>query len=408
MLNNQPILNIGMLGSVSDGKSTTVYKLTGTKTQRHSSEMKRNITIKPGYANMKIYKNNDKLISTNSSKKHEGELVHHLSFIDCPGHYELIMTMLSNIELMQGAIVIVSAAEPINKKPQLLQHLLAIKIANFKNVIICLNKLDLISKELALERKRELDELLEKLDIKPKNIIPVCMNRGIGINFLLENIIKFFPSEIKKSENNKNVQFRISRSFDINKNNTNFNDLNGGVLGGSLVNGNLKIGDMIEIRPGIITKKNNNEFLVSPLITKILSLKSDTEKLEEIYPGGLIGIGTDIDPFYCKNDNLVGNIVGLKGKLPHVYIEISMSYNKIKFDNLVDWVPSINDNLNLQIGTNSINGTVKKINAKELSLILSQPVCIDENMMIILSKIINRSLTIVANGYLSNNNNILL
>ena len=97
-LEKQPITNIGMLGSVSDGKSTTVYQLTGTKTQKHSSELKRNITIKPGYANMKIYRDDeDKLISCNSSENKDYELLHHISFIDCPGHYELIITMLSNI-----------------------------------------------------------------------------------------------------------------------------------------------------------------------------------------------------------------------------------------------------------------------------------------------------------------------
>ena len=91
-MNNQPIINIGMLGSVSDGKSTTVYSLTGIKTQRHSDEMKRNITIKPGYANMKIYHDNDYYNTTG-----EGSLVHHVSFIDCPGHYQLIVTMMSCI-----------------------------------------------------------------------------------------------------------------------------------------------------------------------------------------------------------------------------------------------------------------------------------------------------------------------
>ena len=143
-----------MAGSVSDGKSTTVLKLTGTKTQKHSSELKRNITIKPGYANMKIYNNNGNLESCGSSKDLDGELVHHLSFVDCPGHNELILTMLANIDLMKGAIVIVSAAEQISKKPQLLQHLMAIKIAKMENVIVCLNKLDLVSKDIALERKR--------------------------------------------------------------------------------------------------------------------------------------------------------------------------------------------------------------------------------------------------------------
>ena len=111
----QPIMNIGMLGSVSDGKSTTVLKLTGTKTQKHSSELKRNITIKPGYANMKIYSKNDELSSCGSKKDLDGDLIHHLSFVDCPGHNELILTMLANIDLMKGAIVIVSAAEPIEK-----------------------------------------------------------------------------------------------------------------------------------------------------------------------------------------------------------------------------------------------------------------------------------------------------
>ena len=109
----QPLLNIGMLGSVSDGKSTTVYKLTGTKTQKYSSELKRNITIKPGYANMKIYNNNGELNSSNSNEKLEGELVHHLSFVDCPGHYELIITMLSSIQVMDGIILVVSAAEKL-------------------------------------------------------------------------------------------------------------------------------------------------------------------------------------------------------------------------------------------------------------------------------------------------------
>ena len=70
--------------------------------------------------------------------------------------YELILTMLSNIDLMQGAIVIVSMAEELEKKPQLIQHLLAIKIAKFENVIICLNKLDLVSKDIVLEKKKKI------------------------------------------------------------------------------------------------------------------------------------------------------------------------------------------------------------------------------------------------------------
>ena len=162
LINKQPILNIGMLGSVSDGKSTCVQKTTGTKTQRHSSEQTRNITIKPGYANMKIWYDGEKFHSTSSKPTEhsvdgkECRLVNHISYVDCPGHQELILTMLGSIKLMNAVIVVVSAAEPIDKKPQLIQHLAAIKISNLKNIIVCLNKLDLVTKEVAETRFKEL------------------------------------------------------------------------------------------------------------------------------------------------------------------------------------------------------------------------------------------------------------
>ena len=403
IIKNQPITNIGMLGSVSDGKSTTVFQLTGTKTQKHSSELQRNITIKPGYANMKIYKDdNDELISSNSSKKMDGELLHHISFVDCPGHYELIMTMLSNIDLMDGVIVVVSAAEPLTKKPQLLQHLIAIKMANFEKVIICINKLDLVSKETAIKRKNELDELLKKLDIKPKMIIPISMNKGLGKKFLLESIIKYFPPKVSDKDKTKHLQFRLSRSFDINKKNTNFDDVQGGVLGGSLISGELKVGDDLEIKPGLIKKNSKGEFECITLKTKVLSLQTDNEKLDKIVPGGLIGIGTDIDPFYCKNDNLSGNIVGLAGQLPNVYskINLKLEYNFINFDETNEWIPNVNEVINLQVSTNNLSGIIVNVSDNVLEIDLNKPVCIDDSMMIILSKKINDVLNIIGYGYL--------
>jgi len=401
----QPIMNIGMLGSVSDGKSTTVLKLTGTKTQKHSSEQKRNITIKPGYANMKIYQDNDELSSCNSSKTLTGDLVHHLSFVDCPGHYELILTMLSNIDLMQGAIVIVSAAEPINKKPQLIQHLMAVKIAGFENLIICMNKLDLISKEMALERKKELDLLLKKLKIVPKEIIPVCMNKKLGINYLLDSIMRHFPPTVPESEDK--VQFRISRSFDINKKNIPIEDLKGGVLGGSLINGNLKVGNEIEIRPGIIKKLSPTSFKCFPLKTKVLSLQTDNEKLTTIIPGGLIGIGTNIDPFYCKNDNLSGNVVGLSGNLPDIFTNICIKYDTVDLAN-IDWTPKMNDIIMVQIATLNINGKISKVNKKKITIQLDSPACIDNEIMIVLSVKTGKMINIVGFGYLESKGNTII
>ncbi len=390
----QPIINIGMLGSVSDGKSTTVHSLTGIKTQRHSDEMKRNITIKPGYANMKIYLNEDNDINTES-----GELIHHVSFIDCPGHYQLIVTMMSCIRLMDGIILVVSAAEPIDKKPQLIQHIMAIKMSGIKNVIVLLNKLDLVKKTVAKERYNDLCKVLKKYEINPKVIIPVSMNHKIGVDNLLKNIMKFMGPNINRQ--NENPLFMISRSFDINHVNIKYNDMVGGVIGGSLIGGNLKVGDEIEILPGIMSKNQDGEIIYKPHYTKITSLKSETTELESICSGGLIGIGTNIDPFYCKNDNMIGMIAGLKGSMPPVYTEITMNYNEIVFDDY-QWNKYNCMIITIIVGTNSIDGKIIKFDEKYINVKLNKPACIPNDSIIILCNKTHDAFHISAYGYMEN------
>ena len=420
-INNQPIMNIGMLGSVADGKSTCVLKLTGTKTQRHSNEMKRNITIKPGYANLKIWEDQDgNLHSTNSKpktyqtkSKEDCKLVHHLSFVDCPGHHELILTMLGSINLMSGVIVVVSAAEPISKKPQLLQHLAAVKIAKFdrvslgsdgfaSRVIVILNKLDLVSKEVALERKHELEKLLRKLDIRPKVIIPTCLNKKIGVEWVLHEIMNVFPPQLTKNDilmNKKQLHFGVTRSFDVNRSGIMYNQVIGGVIGGSLLSGNLESGTRIEIRPGIIGKTRDGQMNCIPIKTTVLSIQSDKEKLMKISSGGLMALGTDIDPFYCKDDNLAGNYIGLEGDMPHVYNSIEMNCILTNdFDG--DWEPKNNDIVNLQIGTLSIDSKVKRFNKETIEFLLSRPVCVNEGSLILISIKRNKSIRLVGYGNL--------
>ncbi len=391
----QPIINIGMLGSVSDGKSTTVHSLTGIKTQRHSDEMKRNITIKPGYANMKIYKNNNDL-NTES-----GELVHHVSFIDCPGHYQLIVTMMSCIRLMDGIILVVSAAEPIEKKPQLIQHIMAIKMSGIKNVIVLLNKLDLVKKSVAKERYNDLCKTLIKYEINPKIIIPVSMNHKIGTENLLKNIMKYMGPDLANIRKTQTPLFMISRSFDVNRVNINYNEIVGGVIGGSLVGGNLKVGDEIEILPGIVSKNQEGHTIYKPHYTKITSLKSETTELEEITSGGLIGIGTTIDPFYCKNDSMIGMIAGLKGSMPQVYTEIIMNYKEITFDDY-QWNKYRSMPITIIAGTNSIDGQIIKFNDKYVNIKLNKPACIPDDSIIILCNKTHDAFNISAYGYIEN------
>uniref|UniRef100_A0A6C0D9N9 protein-synthesizing GTPase n=1 Tax=viral metagenome TaxID=1070528 RepID=A0A6C0D9N9_9ZZZZ len=407
---NQPNFNIGTLGSVSDGKSTLIYQLTGIKTQRHSSEQHRNITIKPGYANLKIweclecntnYSSGTQLMEYLCSNcDSECKLIHHISFVDCPGHQELILTMMGSVSLMKGAIVVISAAEPILKKPQLIQHLIAAKKANIDKIIICFNKLDLITKELALERKEELDKLLNTLGITASIIIPTALNQKLGIDNVLQSILDIFPPEVNEITNEP--LFRITRSFDINKPSTSWLDVKGGVIGGSLIKGSLNIGDQIEIRPGILTRGKDGRYTHTPIITNILSIESDNVNLDSITPGGLVAILTDIDPYYTKGDMLSGNILGKVGELPTVYHDISLEYSKLEeFDGI--WNPKNGDAVYLQIGNITSEARLTKIKGSILSFQLIKPSCIEKDSKILVCRKELSILKIVGMGFLFKN-----
>lgn len=395
----QPILNIGCLGSVSDGKSTTVFQLTGTKTQRHSNEKTRNITIKPGYANMKVWlKSNGEYVTTNSEGYvADATLVHHLSFVDCPGHQELILAMMGSVSLMKGAIVVVSAAEPISKKPQLIQHLAAAKMGGLERLVVIFNKLDLITQEKAIERKQELDELLTKLDIKPQYIIPTALNKKVGLQNVIKAIMEVFPPELSESSESETTEFRITRSFDINKPGTNWDKMSGGVIGGSLITGNIKVGDEIEIRPGQWSRKKDGSIIVQPIITTVNSIQTDKISLETLYPGGLTAIGTDIDPYYCKDDKLSGAVVGIKGSLPPVYQEITMNVTLTDaFEG--DWNPKKNDNVYLQIGNVNTEAQLLEFKSDDYKFRLSKPSCISEDSLILVCNNVGDILKIVGFG----------
>ena len=419
-MNFQPYINIGCLGSVSDGKSTLVEKLTGVKTQRHSEEKLRNITKNQGYANMKIWLDStdspdspdspDRLDKSDSMNYYttdtipitfkneedtECTLVNHVSFVDCPGHQELIKVMLSSIALMDGAIVVVSVDQPLANKPQLIQHLAAAKLGRLQKIIVCMNKIDLVKKDILIQRKQELDAMLESYDIRPYAVIPTCFNKKIGLKYVVKAIMELFNPADFVDRTTTAPLFRISRSFDINKPGTNWTDVIGGVVGGSLMSGQLNTDDEIEIRPGMVSCRDG-KFTCVPIRTSVVSIKTDTTELTEIVPGGLIGIRTDSDPHYCRANKLAGQVAGLVGTLPNVYSEISLPIQMVTtFGN--NWKPTVKDAVSIQIGTQMTDASVISVGSK-IKFSFKSPVCVSDNQHIIICKIIDKILRIVAEG----------
>ena len=327
IMKSQPICNIGMIGHVSNGKSTIVKQLTGTATQRHSLEITSNKTIKLGYSNAKIFKckkcprpfgygasgSETKTLECKRCSE-KMELVNHISFVDSPGHNSLMATMMNGTCVMDYTILVESLGNKEIPAAQTKEHLKATKITNTANKIVCLNKLDLIKKEEAKRRIDEFQEYLSTTIAKDSLLVPLSATHGFNIDVLCE-----YLSQIKAPEREYNKACRaiVIRSFNVNKPGTMISELKGGVIGGSLIEGTITIGDNVIIKPGYITKtalynpdkEDSKRFSYKELSAKVVSIKSENNKLKLAIPGGLIGIELDIDPALTSDDGLIGNIL---------------------------------------------------------------------------------------------------
>ena len=363
-----PELNVGVVGHIDHGKTTLLSRLTGKFTDTHSEELKRGITIKLGYADTTI--SQDGKTFNNEGK---GKPVRYISFIDAPGHEMLMATMLSGAAIIDAAILVVAANEGI--KPQTREHFMALQAKGIKNIIIVQNKIDLISKEQALKNYKELKEFVKASPAKNSPIIPISAQQGINIEKILEELSKI---EIPERDSKTFPIFLIARSFDINKPGTTIEKLNGGTLGGILKKGKLKVGDEIEIKPGLNIKKANQK-TYQTLTTKIIPIHKGKNSVQEVSPGASISIETSLDPFLTKTDSLTGCVASTKSKLPEITNSIKMKTKLFKevlgISEHKDVTPiKTKDMLMLNVNTTITVGIVEKIAGNEIELNLNIPV----------------------------------
>ncbi|MFX0048684.1 MAG: translation initiation factor IF-2 subunit gamma, partial [Candidatus Hermodarchaeota archaeon] len=398
-------------------KTTLVKALTGDWTDRHSEEQERGISIKLGYSNATILHCREcdeyftYYMAEIARKKGQPkfncpnclntlEFRRNISFVDAPGHEILMATMLSGASLMNGACLLISADE-VCPQPQTREHLAALNIAGIKNIIIIQNKIDAVSKEQALENYNQIKEFVKDTIADKAPIIPVSAVFGANLGLVVRAFEEIIPSPHINEEDD--FQFLVARSFDINRPGTQINELNGGVIGGSVLKGKVKVGEQIEIRPGFRVK---NKYY--PLNTLIVSISQGTNFLDEAKPGGLIGLGTKLDPALTKGDSLIGHLAGKPGTLPEVISEVELEVNlldRVLGSEVQMKVQQLkhNEKLLLVVGTEKTAGTVAKILKHSYILNLNPPICAPENSVFAISRIINRRYRLIGYGKLFNN-----
>ena len=383
----QTEVNIGLVGHVDNGKTTLLQALSGKWTDTHSEEAKRGITIRLGYADISIYYCNEHNYSKLKKCCEKAELKRMVSFVDAPGHETLMATMLSGAAIMNGALLLVAANEEC-PQPQTREHLVALEIIGIKNIIIIQNKIDLVTKEQALENYKSIKNFIKGTIAEKSQIIPVSAVHNININYIIEAIEEFIPTP--KYDSSKQPMFLVARSFDVNKPGTKISDLVGGVLGGSLKEGELKVNDKIEICPGRnVTEAGIEKWI--PITAEIIALRTASHDVNKISPGGSVALQTSLDPSIVKSDQLAGSLVGLPGKLPKVWYQLKLEPKLLqrvvgsKEDLDVKPIKK-GEPLMLNVNSSTTAGIVTNLEKKYFYIKLKRPVCAEENSKIAISR----------------------
>jgi len=424
VVSRQATINIGTIGHVAHGKTTVVKAISGVHTIRHKSELVRNITIKLGYANAKIYKCDHAACPRPGCYRSKGSahpddfpcdragcsgrfrVLRHVSFVDCPGHDILMATMLNGAAVMDAALLLIAGNESC-PQPQTSEHLAAVEIMKLNHIIILQNKIDLIKESQAKEQYESIQNFIKGTVAEKAPIVPISAQLKYNIDVVCEYVVAKVPIPVR--DFTSAPRLIIIRSFDVNKPGCEVDELKGGVAGGSILRGVLRVGQEIEVRPGIVSKAGEGKLTCRAIFSRIISLFAEQNDLQFAVPGGLIGVGTKIDPMLCRADRMVGHVLGAVDALPEIYTELEIRFYLLRRllgvrtegEKKGAKVAKLTKNevLMVNIGSLSAGGRVLAVKGHELAKIgLTQPVCTEIGENIALSRRVEKHWRLIGWG----------
>ena len=181
-----PHINVGTIGHVDHGKTTLTAALTKVCADTFGGEA----VAFDGIDNAPEEKERGITIATSHVEYSSND--RHYAHVDCPGHADYVKNMITGAAQMDGAILVVSAAD--GPMPQTREHILLAKQVGVPNIVVYLNKADMVDDEELLELvEMEVRELLDKYDF-PGDDTPII--RGIALK-ALEGDAKYTESVVE-------------------------------------------------------------------------------------------------------------------------------------------------------------------------------------------------------------------
>lgn len=239
---------VGTAGHIDHGKSSLVQALTGIDPDRLQEEKEREMTLDLGFAWLEL-----------PSKTT-------ISIIDVPGHEKFIKNMIAGTGGIDSVILVISAEESV--MPQTYEHLAIIDLLEIPTGLIAITKSDLVDEEWINLIKEEISDVIDGTVLSNCPIIPVSSKTKSGLQTLLE-MVDTSLNLISRKRNLSRPRLAIDRSFTM----TGF----GTVVTGTLIEGNLHVGQDIQILP-------------TNLRAKIRGIQTHKEVVEQGNPGQRVAI----------------------------------------------------------------------------------------------------------------------
>ena len=239
---SKPHVNVGTIGHVDHGKTTLTAAITTHQTQKFGGEAK-------DYASIdSAPEERERGITISTAHVEYESETRHYAHVDCPGHADYVKNMITGAAQMDGAILVVSAAD--GPMPQTREHILLSRQVGVPNIVVFLNKADMVDDAELLELvEMEVRELLSSYDF-PGDDIPIIVGSALkalegdtsdigtgAIDKLMEAMDTYFPEPERDID--QPFLLPIEDVFSISGRGT--------VVTGRVERGIIKVGEEIEI-----------------------------------------------------------------------------------------------------------------------------------------------------------------